>query len=232
MVETKALLSQLVKSRDEEIEEFLAGYEDDDGSFNEINQDIQLEVSKLEGLLASTKVKEKATVVKIEELESKIDLIPQIEAELTALNRDYDVTKTKYLELLNRKETADLSRRAEVSAEELKFRVIEPPSLPLLPSNTIRPVFLTAVLVVGFGVGTAFAFLLSQMSPMLFRAEQLQAEITYPVIGIVTHLAKDDIMKKRKKKVIVFVFSSSLLVLTYVILVLIDLLQIDVKGVL
>ncbi|APE02674.1 chain-length determining protein [Alteromonas mediterranea] len=232
VVETKALLSQLVKSRDEEIEEFLAGYEDDDGSFNEINQDIQLEVSKLEGLLASTKVKEKATVVKIEELESKIDLIPQIEAELTALNRDYDVTKTKYLELLNRKETADLSRRAEVSAEELKFRVIEPPSLPLLPSNTIRPVFLTAVLVIGFGVGTAFAFLLSQMSPMLFRAEQLQSEIPYPIIGIVTHLGKSEIMKKRKKKVIVFVLSSSLLVLTYVTLVLIDLLQIDVRGVL
>jgi len=232
VVETKALLSQLVKSRDEEIEEFLADYEDDDGSFNEINQDIQLEVSKLEGLLASTKVKEKATVVKIEELESKIDLIPQIEAELTALNRDYDVTKTKYLELLNRKETADLSRRAEVSAEELKFRVIEPPSLPLLPSNTIRPVFLTAVLVIGFGVGTAFAFLLSQMSPMLFRAEQLQSEIPYPIIGIVTHLGKSEIMKKRKKKVIVFALSSSLLVLTYVTLVLIDLLQIDVRGVL
>lgn len=228
VVETKALLAQLERARTEEIEKFLASYDEEDNSFSEINQDIQLEVSKLEGELASVRVKEKATVAKIHELESKIDLIPQVEAELTALNRDYDVTRQKYLELLNRKETADLSRRAEVSTEELKFRVIEPPSLPLLPSNTRRPIFLTAVLIVGFGVGTGIAFLLSQISPLLFRFQQLQANTPYPVIGVVTHLNKEDIIKRNRKKVLIFVLSSSLILLAYLLLVLIDLFHINI----
>ncbi|MAI63393.1 MAG: chain-length determining protein [Alteromonas sp.] len=230
VIETKALLSQLKQARDTEIEEFLLGYESQDGSFSEVNQDMQLELSKLEGLLAATQVKKMNTLSKIEELESKIDLIPQVEAELTALNRDYEVTKSKYYELLNRKETAELSRRAEVSGEDLKFRVIEPPTLPILPSNTRGPIFLTAVLAIGFGVGTGIAFLLSQVSPMLFRSEQLQMYMTYPVMGVVTHLEKDKITKTNNKKVLVFALSSSLLVIIYIILVVIDLLHIDVRG--
>ena len=60
---------------------------------------------------------------KIQELKNKIDLVPQIEAESTALNRDYGITKQKYEELLQRKEAAELSRRADVSSEELQFRI-------------------------------------------------------------------------------------------------------------
>merc|ERR1712137_1146056 len=99
-----------------------------------------------------------------------------------------------------------------------------PPTLPILPSNTRGPIFLTAVLAIGFGVGTGIAFLLSQVSPMLFRSEQLQMYMTYPVMGVVTHLEKDKITKINNKKVLVFALSSSLLVIIYIILVVIDLL--------
>lgn len=231
VIETKALLTQLEKQRSEEIAEFYASYEGDDSSaFTEVNSDIQLEISRLEGELASMKVKEQSTVRKIVELESKIDLIPQVEAELTALNRDYDVTKSKYFELLNRKETADLSRRAEVSSEDLKFRVVEPPTLPTTPTSSKRPLFLAAVLVVGFGAGIFIAFVLSQMSPMLFRYQQLQAALPYPVIGVVTHLNKEEIVKRNRKKVLVFLLSSSVIFAAFVVLILVDVLKIDVRG--
>ena len=45
-------------------------------------------------------MKETDVKAKIARLESKVDLIPQIEAENTALNRDYAITKGKYEELL------------------------------------------------------------------------------------------------------------------------------------
>ena len=93
---------------------------------SELNREIKLEVSRLESQIASLKVKETDIQNKIAGLESKVDLIPQIEAESTALNREYGVTKQKYEELLSRREAADLSRRADVSAEDLQFRIIEP----------------------------------------------------------------------------------------------------------
>jgi polysaccharide chain length determinant protein (PEP-CTERM system associated) len=231
VIETKALLTRLESLRDKKVKEFLDGYDGSDKtSFNELNQEVQLELSRLEGELASTKIKEELTLSKIGELESKVDLIPQIEAELTALNRDYDVTKTKYFELLNRKETADLSRRAEVSSEDLKFRVVEPPTLPLSPTNSKRILLLAGVLIFGFGAGSVIALVLSQISPMLFRYQQLQSNFPYPVIGVVTHLDKDAIVKRNRKKVIVFFLSSSLLFLAFLTLLIVDVFQIDILG--
>ncbi len=127
VVETRALLSSLEQSREKEIEAFLSNEEDGNNApLSELNREIKLEASRLESQIASLRVKETDLQRKISELESKVDLIPQIEAESSALNRDYDVTKRKYEELLSRKESADLSRRADVSAEDLQFRIIEP----------------------------------------------------------------------------------------------------------
>ena len=94
--ETQTLLSSLEDARKKEIEAF---YNDnvEDGSTpsNGLNMEIKLEVSRLESTKASLKVKEQDLEKKITELESKIDLVPQVEAELTARNRDYGITKTK-----------------------------------------------------------------------------------------------------------------------------------------
>ena len=98
VVETKALLEKLETSRDEEIAAFLNADENDQSQpLSELTQ-IKLEVSRLESQIASLKVKETDIQNKIAGLESKVDH-PQIEAESTALNREYGVTKQKYEEL-------------------------------------------------------------------------------------------------------------------------------------
>ena len=101
VVETKALLESLEKARTEEIDAFL-NQSDENGSqpLTELNREIKLEASRLQSQIASLRVKETDLQSKIVELESKVDLIPQIEAESTALNRDYSVTQQKYQELL------------------------------------------------------------------------------------------------------------------------------------
>ncbi|MDX1554543.1 MAG: glutaredoxin domain-containing protein, partial [Xanthomonadales bacterium] len=50
---------------------------------------------------------------KIRELQKRVDTIPEVEAELTRLNRDYNVTKGQYESLVSRRETARLSEQAE-----------------------------------------------------------------------------------------------------------------------
>ena len=39
--------------------------------------------------------------------------VPEVEAELARLNRDYEITRTRYRELVERRETAKLSESAE-----------------------------------------------------------------------------------------------------------------------
>jgi len=228
VIETKNLLDSLEGARKREIEAFL-NQEGNDSSLplSELNREIKLEVSRLESQIASLKVKEGDLVSKIAELESKVDLIPQIEAESSALNRDYDITKRKYEELLSRRESADLSRRADVSAEDLQFRIIEPPLLPKRPSGPNRLILYTAVLIVGFVTGIGVAFLVSQLTPILLRPKQLLQISDFPIWGTVTHLDISNINKKNRVRLALFLLSSGTIVTMYAALVTADFMNIQ-----
>ncbi|HAU94170.1 MAG TPA: chain-length determining protein, partial [Alteromonas sp.] len=103
VIETKMLLEGLEEARDKEIEAFLA--EDANGEpVGDLNRQLNMEISRVEGELAAMSVKETDLASQIEDLESKIDLVPQIEAEASSLNRDYDITRKQYEQLLSRRE--------------------------------------------------------------------------------------------------------------------------------
>ena len=231
VIETKALLESLEESRSKEIEAFLTADGDEQNQpLSELNREIKLEASRLESQIASLRVKESDLQSKIAGLESKVDLIPQIEAESSALNREYGVTKQKYKELLSRRESADLSRRADVSAEELQFRIIEPPLLPKRPSGPNRIIFYTVVLVLGFGSGIAIAFLISQLNPILIRPKQLLNVSDYPIWGTVTHLNIEQINKTNRNRLLVFLLSSGTILAMYGALVAAEIMNIDLFG--
>lgn len=222
VIEAKNLLASLEESRQEEIKAFYS--EASEGDEDNINlsplaTELKLEISRVEGQIASLKVREADYQAKIQELRNKIDLVPQIEAESTALNRDYGITKQKYEELLRRKEAAELSRRADVSSEELQFRTIEPPLVPDTPTGPKRLMYYTGILVLGFGVGIALAFVISQIRPVLVRGSQLTKLTSFPVLGAVTHLNLKQIQRRNRFRVFVFILSSGTILTMYAVLV-------------
>ncbi|MCU7555614.1 Wzz/FepE/Etk N-terminal domain-containing protein [Alteromonas sp. ASW11-19] len=228
VIETQHLLSSLEDARKEEVASYRDDTTDDEPMpTSELEKELRLEISRLEGQIASLKVKESSLKQKIAELESKVDLVPQIEAESSALNRDYDITKRKYEELLSRRESADLSRRADVSAEELQFRIIEPPLMPNVPSGPNRILLYTIVLLLGFGSGIALAFLVSQLSPVLVRARQLQTVTDYPIWGTVSHLNITQIRRRNRLRITVFALSSGAIICMYGFLVSAEVLNIN-----
>jgi len=189
---------------------------------NPVYQEMKLAVSQYENQIASLTVRANQYRTKVKGLEEIIDLVPQIEAEAQGLNRDYEITKRKYLELLGRKEQAELSRKAEATADEVQFRVIDPPTLPSKPSGPKRVVFYTLVLIFGFGAGLAVAFLISQLKPVVFSANQLKNTFGIPVFGSVSHIHAGVIQKAERKKMLVFSISSLGIVAIYISLVLTD----------
>jgi polysaccharide chain length determinant protein (PEP-CTERM system associated) len=231
VIETNALLENLESLRKQEIETYLSSGGSTDSSLNSMSEAAQqftLQISQLEGEFASLTVREQEINRKINDLRSKIDLVPQIEAENTSLNRDYDILKSNYEELLNRKEAAAISRRADVSSEDLQFRIIEPPLVPNEPSGPLRLVFYTLVLLLGFGIGIGIAFLVSQIKPILVRAEQLKTMTGLPILGKVTHLNYAQMKKRQNFRIIVFSISSGVILSIYIALITIELLNVDI----
>jgi len=231
VIESQQLLESLQAAREKEIEVYLGQDTDGDSPIlSQLNQEISLEVGRLEGEIASLRVREEDFNRKIEDLKSKIDLVPQIEAEGIAKNRNYGIIKKKYEELLTRKEAADISKSAEVSSEELQFRIIKPPLVPPKPSGPKRFLFYTGVLFAGFGVGIGLAFLMSQLTPVLVRGHQLTSLTGFPILGVVTHLDWVRIKSKQRFRAMVFFASSTAIIFMYLVLVATDMMNINILS--
>ena len=231
VIEANNLLDSLRTSRKVDIDEYLSTNDGDKpekiGSFvSELN----LEMSRLKSQIASLRVREKNHSNKINILKQKMDLVPQVEAERTALNRDYQVTQRKYGELLSRKEQAELAQKADVSSEDVQFRVIDPPIAPETASGPNRLINYTITLFLGSSAGLALAFLISLLNPILIRGSQLTALTSYPVLGMVSHLNKAHIKKVKRSRLLVFVLSSSLIIGIYSLMMVAEIMNIEIYS--
>jgi len=219
VIETNNLLDSLTAARKREIEEFLsAGGGQRPAQIGSIANELKLEISRLESQVASLRVRELDFSNKVDDFKQKIDFVPQAEAERTALDRDYGLIKGKHSALLSRKDSAELAQKADLSSENVQFRVLETPKVPKSPAGSTRPLHYSAVLILGFAVGLGIAFVISQLNPVLIRASQLTELTSYPVLGMVGHLNKAHILKVNRKRLLVFLISSGLILGMYGVL--------------
>jgi hypothetical protein len=114
------------------------------------------------------------------------DDVPLVEAQLKQLNRDYDVIKRKHTELLTRRESARLSGERERRGNEVTYRLVEPPTVPIHPSGPNRPLLLSGVLALGGVAGIGFALALVLLDSSFRNREDLRQRINLPVYGTVS----------------------------------------------
>ena len=114
----------------------------------------------------------------------KLSSGPEVEAELSRLNRDYGVTKAQYEALLQRLESARISNNAD-RTEDLHLRVIEAPQPTLRPIRPNRRLFLGALFGLALLAGSALAYLLAKTQPVFFSRSSVVEALDLPVIGVV-----------------------------------------------
>lgn len=152
---------------------------------NPIYQGIQAEMNRTEVQIAELRQDLAQRSSRVADLKRLVDSVPEVEAELVRLNRDYEITRTRYLELVERRETAKLSESAEKQGV-VKFQIIDPPAVAFEPVAPARVPMLLAVLVVGLGVGAALAWLLNQLRPVYQNVRVLAETTGLPVLGYVS----------------------------------------------
>ena len=136
---------------------------------------------------------------------------PEIEAKHTALNRDYDVIKRNYEQLLGRRESAKIAQAVDAETD-IQFRIVDPPEVPNVPVGPNRPLFLSIVLVAALGSGVALAYLLSQLDVSFASMANLREAFGLPVLGAVSVIAFK--RRRRLKAVEVMAFAACLVALT------------------
>ena len=123
---------------------------------------------------------------------------PQVEAELAQLNRDYDINKKNYNDLVARRESAALSGDLESAAGVADFRLIDPPRASPKPVAPNRLLLLPLALLAGLAAGLAAAFIASQVHPVFFDARSLKEVVGLPLLGVVTLVVSQDVALKEK----------------------------------
>lgn len=103
-----------------------------------------------------------------------INVIPDVEARLTSLTREYESTRELYSNLLKRRDSAELSKNVNENTNEVKFRVIEPPSQPLVPAGPSRSIYYALVLFFAFVVSVVVAFGCSQFNTRINGLEHVK----------------------------------------------------------
>jgi polysaccharide chain length determinant protein (PEP-CTERM system associated) len=124
----------------------------------------------------------------IARLESIARTAPQVQAESQNLDRDYNVLQRQYEELLARRESLQVAGQARNTADRVRLEVIDPPTVPALPSGPNRLLFASAVLAVGLGAGAALALLLVLLDRAFYTVHDLR-QLGLPVLGAVSSAA-------------------------------------------
>jgi hypothetical protein len=153
----------------------------------------------------------------IADLKAKADRITGVQADLQRLTRNYDITKKQYDQLLSRLNTAQLSQDATQSGNNLKFRVINPPVVPLLPVSPKRGLLLLVVFVLALGIGGGFAFFLHKIKPVFVSIKGLREASDYPVLGAVSLIVSRTRREERRREVIGFCTGAGLLAVVLVV---------------
>ena len=141
---------------------------------------------------------------RVEKLQKMVDTIPQVEAEFQQLNRDYGVLKNQYNSLLQRREAANIAEQAEVSGDQIRFRVVDPPRVPIEPSAPNRPLLMTGILIAGLLSGAGLALLLYLLSPTFDNPRSVMDVLGVPVLGAITMIHGLKLERKQRYALVAY----------------------------
>ena len=226
VVTARRRLDALYRQQQEELDRAgPAGSAEWDGSSgvpNTLYEQLKLSLVNEEATIAALRQQVATANKSVEDLLDVRIQAPLVEAELTKLNRDYNVLKSKYEALLNRREAERISRAREFEADTIQFRIVEPPQVPINPSGPNRLLFLTLALIVGLGSGAGFAFLLTLSNDSISSVTQLRESFALPVLGVVGMQTVSKGRSWRAAKMLVFVTILAGLFVVYGGLVVVD----------
>jgi polysaccharide chain length determinant protein (PEP-CTERM system associated) len=158
------------------------------GEPNPLYDQVKMRLIEMDAQIEDLRQRSAAARAEADALEARAEEVPEIEAEFQKLNRDYNIIKARHEELLARRESARVSRSRDDVGQEVQYRMIDPPSIPVEPIGPNRPLFLMAVAGAGIAVGLGFALILAILDTSISSIAELRQHTNLPVLGAVTDL--------------------------------------------
>jgi polysaccharide chain length determinant protein (PEP-CTERM system associated) len=150
---------------------------------NPVYEQLKLQQVQYDTQIATLESRFERNLADVKRWEQLARSVPGVAAEMSRLDRDYNVIKRNYDELLSRREAARIGQDLETQTKSVQFRLVDPPEVGSKPTGPNRPLFVSVVFIVGLGAGCVFAFFISQLDTSMRHVEQLRAAFKLPILG-------------------------------------------------
>ncbi|OUS11291.1 hypothetical protein A9Q89_09505 [Gammaproteobacteria bacterium 53_120_T64] len=220
VMQTTSLIAELKLDKQEELDELVEQAEEEDMpsmglQTSPVYQQMRAMLSETEARAAELKARVGEYKNRVTSLEERVDSIPKVEAEFKELNRDYGVVSRQHTTLLQRRESARLSGDVAQNASGVKFRVIDPPFVPLEPTEPDKLLLHSGAFIVAIGAGGSLALLFSLLRPVICNRRSLERLAGLPVLGSVSMIASAGEKKKALHEKLLFASMVLFLFLTF-----------------
>jgi len=206
VVSTRRLIAQLEEDRHRELEvrrKAAAGRPNAIIGGNPVAQQLKVALNEAEANLNTMRARVGEYEANLSRLKATAESLPRIDTELKQLNRDYEIQKRQYEQLVQRRETASLSGKLE-DAGGAEFRIIEPPRVSPKPVAPNRLILLAGVLAGSLVAGIAASFLVSQVRPTFHDGRALREFVHRPLLGMVSTIPSSGLRRRRLRAAFLF----------------------------
>jgi polysaccharide biosynthesis transport protein len=159
-------------------------------------RDASSPMMQLQGQLQANRVEIANRERSVEELKAKVtdyqarlNQEPVREQQLSDLTRGYEQSKANYDELLKKKNESAMATSMELLQQGERFRIIDPPSLPVKPDFPNRLKFCAIGLGIGLVLGTLVAGAFEMMDDRIYEEKELQKLLPVAVISEIPAMA-------------------------------------------
>ena len=140
----------------------------------------QLQANKLE--IKNRQQMIAALTSKINDYQARLNQEPVREQQLADLTRGYDQSKAAYDDLLKKKNQSAMATSMELLQQGERFRIIDPPSLPIKPTFPDRLKFCGIGLALGLALGAGVAAAFQMMDDRIYNEQELKDLL--PVVAL------------------------------------------------
>jgi len=138
---------------------------------------------------------------KLSEYQSRLNQEPVREQQLADLTRGYDQSKANYDDLLKKKNESAMATSMELLQQGERFRILDPPSLPLKPDFPNRLKFCGFGLGAGLALGIAVAGAFEMLDDRAYEEKELKSLLSMPVLAEIPEIVSPADQKRTRKKI-------------------------------
>jgi uncharacterized protein involved in exopolysaccharide biosynthesis len=146
-----------------------------------LEMESQLKANRLEISNRDVEIKDEQS--KINQYQARLNMAPVMEQQFADITRDYDQSKTDYESLLAKKNQSEMSTDLEKTQQGERFRMLDPPNLPVRPYKPNRLMLCGAGLAVGLVLGGGFAFGKEKLGGKIYSEREIKKLVPFVVIA-------------------------------------------------